>query len=307
MNEYFVKSRAAASVRPAGARHRGAFTSSRLQRIAALCVVLVLSACSAGKEDPILRLSAQESLEQGKALMAEEKYRNAKEYLVHAFEVEPNSAAGREGLLLAADSLFLLGGFDQWVESERRYRDFINRFPTSPRADYAQFKAAQSLARRMEKPSRDQEVTRKAFSAFEDLIRLYPTSQYIPEARSEMKEVRQLLAEHEWVVAFYYFRASGGGKRSRRLAGPAIARMEHLLENYPDYEQKDKIYAYLCRAHARIEQPEKAAEACATLRQTYPESTYLSKLPRHLRNLEPPSSDGGSATEAAAETSGQRR
>ena len=268
-------------------------------------VVLTLAACSAGKEDPILRLSAQESLDQGKALMAEEKYRSAKEYLVHAFEVEPNSTAGREGLLLAADSLFMLGGFDQWVESERRYRDFINRFPTSPRADYAQFRAAQSLARRMEKPSRDQEVTRKAYSAFEDLIRLYPTSQYIPEARTEMKGVRQLLAEHEWVVAFYYFRASGGGKRSRRLAGPAVARMEYLLENFPDYEQKDKIYSYLCRAHARLEQPEKAAEACATLRQSYPESEYLNKLPKDLRNLQAPVA--GAEAEPAAEASGQAR
>lgn len=278
--------------------------TTRLQLLLASSFALVMLACSAGKEDPILRLSAQESLDQGKALMAEEKFRSAKEYLVHAFEVEPNSTAGREGLLLAADSLFMLGGFDQWVESERRYRDFINRFPTSPRADYAQFRAAQSLARRTEKPSRDQEVTRKAYSAFEDLIRLYPTSQYIPEARSEMKQVRQLLAEHEWVVAYYYFRASGGGKRSRRLAGPAIARMEYLLENFPDYEQKDKIYSYLCRAHDRIEQPEKAAEACSTLRQTYPESDYLDKLPRHLRNLEP-STESASA-EPTAE-SGQAR
>lgn len=288
MNVPYENSRGADPVRFPGALR---WRRSRLPWLFVCCLVLVLTACSAGKEDPILRLSAQESLDQGKVLMAEEKYRAAKEYLVHAFEVEPNSAAGREGLLLAADALFLLGGFDQWVESERRYRDFINRFPTSPRADYAQFRAAQSLSRRMEKPSRDQEVTRKAYSAFEDLIRLYPTSQYIPQAREEMKQVRQLLAEHEWVVAFYYFRASGGGKRSRRLAGPAIARMEYLLENYPDYEQKDKIYSFLCRAHARLEQPEKAAAACATLREDFPESEYLGKLPKHLRNLQPPAAE----------------
>ena len=305
MNVPYENSRATRPGRAPGARSR---RQSPLPWLFACCLVLVLTACSAGKEDPILRLSAQESLDQGKVLLGEEKYRAAKEYLVHAFEVEPNSAAGREGLLLAADALFLLGGFDQWVESERRYRDFINRFPTSPRADYAQFRAAQSLSRRMEKPSRDQEVTRKAYSAFEDLIRLYPTSQYIPQAREEMKQVRQLLAEHEWVVAFYYFRASGGGKRARRLAGPAIARMEYLLENYPDYEQKDKIYSYLCRAHARLEQPEKAAEACSTLRETFPDSDYLSKLPKHLRNLQAPTEAVESeAAAAATDASGQAR
>jgi len=249
--------------------------------------MLVLACGSAGRDDPILRLSATESLEEGQRLMAEEEYRTAKEYLLHAFEVEPNSTTGREGLLLAADSLFLLGGHDSWVESERRYRDFLNRFPTSPRADYAQLRIAQSLARRMEKPNRDQEVTRKALGAFEDLIRLFPTSEYIDEARSEMTAVKELLAEHEFVVAFYYFRASGGSERSRRLAAPAVSRLEYLLENYPDYSQKDKVFAFLCRAHGRLEQPEKAAEACATLRTEYPESEYLKEVPERLLDLSP--------------------
>lgn len=253
---------------------------------------------SAGREDPILRLSAAESLVEGKRLLEEEKYRLAKKYLIHAFEVEPNSASGRDGLLMAADALFLLGGFDSWVESESRYRDFLNRFPTSPRADYAQLRIAQSLSGRMEKPSRDQQVTGKAFTAFEDLIRLFPTSEYVQEARDEMVRVKQRLAEHEWVVAFYYFRASGGSKRSARLAGPAVARMEYLLENYPDYLEKDKIYAHLCRAHDRLEQPEKAAQACTILREQYPDSSYFSKVPKRLRDLNPGDVQAGSTDDA---------
>ncbi len=252
-----------------------------------LVVTLAMSVgCGgAGREDPILRLSAVESLEEGKRLLEAEKYRTAKDYLLHAFEVEPNSSSGREGLLLAADALFLRGGFDSWVESESRYRDFLNRFPTSPRADYAQFRIAQSLIGRMEKPTRDQQVTRKAYTAFEDLIRLFPTSDYVEQARDEMVTVKQRLAEHEWVVAFYYFRASGGSKRSARLAGPAVSRLEYLMETYPEYTEMDKIYAHLCRAHDRLEQPEKAARACTTLRDQYPDSEHVKSLPKHLRSL----------------------
>ncbi len=250
-------------------------------------VLLSIFGCgSARRDDPILKLSATESLVEGKRLLEDKKYRVAKKYLLHAFEVEPNSASGRDGLLLAADALFDAGGSQAWIESESRYRDFLNRFPTSPRADYAQLRVAQSLARRMEKPNRDQEVTRKAYKAFEDLVRLYPTSDKTDLARMEMTNLRQVLAEHEWVVAHYYFRASGGGKRSRRLATPAVARMEYLLDNYPDYSQKDKIYAHLCRAHDRLEQPEKAAEACATLKEQFPQSKYIEKLPKDLRALD---------------------
>lgn len=272
-------------MRPAAAETRSLAVSRSVIAMLLLAVLALAGCGSAGRDDPILRLSATESLDEGKRLLGEEKYRSAKKYLLHAFEVEPNSASGRDGLLMAADALFLLGGFDSWVESESRYRDFLNRFPTSPRADYAQFRIAQSLLGRMESPSRDQQVTRKALEAFEGLIRLFPTSEYASQARQELLAVQERLAEHEWIVAFYYFRASGGSKRAARLAGPAIARMEYLLEHYPGYSHKDRIYAYLCRAHDRIEQPEKAAEACTQLREQYPESKYLEKVPKRLREL----------------------
>lgn len=69
--------------------------------IALLVLVAVLgSACRSGqKVDPILRLSAEESLAEGKRLMQEEKYAKARPYLSHAFEVAPNSPQGREALL----------------------------------------------------------------------------------------------------------------------------------------------------------------------------------------------------------------
>ena len=82
----------------------------------------------------------------------------ARPYFTHAFEVEPNSAIGREALLLAADTYYLSGGSANFVQAEAKYRDFLNRFPTSDQAAYVQFQIANSLAKRMEKPDRDQNV-----------------------------------------------------------------------------------------------------------------------------------------------------
>ncbi|HKV08508.1 MAG TPA: outer membrane protein assembly factor BamD, partial [Thermoanaerobaculia bacterium] len=109
-------------------------------------LVLALGACKGGvTEDPILRLSAEESLAQGKEWMAKEKHGRARPYFTHAFEVEPNSAIGREGLLLAADTYYLEGGSANFVQAEAKYRDFLNRFPTSEQAPYVQFQIANSL------------------------------------------------------------------------------------------------------------------------------------------------------------------
>ncbi len=242
-------------------------------------VAVVLAGCGSGiKDDPVLRLSASEALEQGRALLDAKKYRQAGKYLIHAFQVEPNSVSGRDGLLLAAEALFLQDRFDAYVEAESRYRDFINRFPTSARADYAQFQLARSLAARMEKPNRDQETTRKALAAFEELVRVYPTSEYAEQARAEQQHVRDQLARHEFIVGYFYFRTSGA-RRARPLAMAAVSRFETVIDKYPGYEDREHVLFYLCRAHHRLEQPEKAAEVCGRLRTEFPESKLLAKIP----------------------------
>ncbi|MEM9406420.1 MAG: outer membrane protein assembly factor BamD [Acidobacteriota bacterium] len=261
----------------------------------------LLAACGGGvQNDPILKLSAIEALEEGKRLMEEKKYRLARKYLVHSFEVEPNSPAGRDGLLLASDALYLVGGFDSYVEAETRYRDFLNRFPTSDKADYAQFRVASSLAKRMEKPNRDQQTTRKALSEFRDLQRLYPTSPYASEAQEEMKAVLENLAEHEFVVAVFYYRFA---RARSTILGSAIERLEQLLEDYPSYSQRDKVQAYICLSANKALMVEKATEACEAMRNEFPDSSYLKKLPKKLNEAPPPpkakaASDEGSDDES---------
>lgn len=250
--------------------------------VALSMLVFSLSAgCGSGvANDPILRLSAQEALEEGKKLLEAKKYRQARKYLIHAFEVEPNSASGREGLIKAADAMFLQGGYDSYVEAETRYRDFLNRFPTSELADYAQFRIAMCLAKRMEKPNRDQETTHKAQIAFENLIRAFPTSPYVEQAREEIKRVRDQLAEHEFVVGYYYFRTSGGSRRTRGLAAAAVSRFEKLLEDHPEYSDRERVLLYLCLAHDRLDQVEKAAEVCGRFREEFPNSEHSKKIPQ---------------------------
>lgn len=244
--------------------------------LVALTPLLFAAGCGGVKNDPILQLSAGESLEQGKELMAEKKYRQARKYLIHAYEVEPNSRVGREGLLLAADALFLQDSSSGYIEAESRYRDFLNRFPTSDQAAYAQFQIARCLSQRIAKPNRDQESARKALQEFHDVIRLYPTSPYAAQAEEEMKVVTNNLAEHEYLVGAFYMRFG--------LPASAIKRFEGLLEQYPSYPERDKVLFRLCEAYETVEQPENAAEACRRLRAEHPESRYVEKIRDRLED-----------------------
>jgi outer membrane protein assembly factor BamD len=246
-----------------------------LAPLAALFALVLLPACRGGApnpdNDPVLRLSAAESLEEGKRLMAAEKFGQSRKYLAHAFEIEPNSVAGREALLLVADSLFRQGGSDNFIQAEAKYRDFLNRFPTSDRAAYVQYQIGSSLAGRVERPDRDQTVTLRALAAFEDLLRLYPASEQGEQARQRIAELRVRLAEHEFQVGRFYYRYG--------LPNATIKRLEYLLATYPEYAAKDKVYYYIGSSLDRMRKPEEARQWFDKLRQEFPASEFVAEIP----------------------------
>lgn len=241
---------------------------------AALCLVLlalITTSCRGGiKEDPILRLAAQESLAQGKELLAKQKYGRARPYFTHAFEVEPNSAVGREGLLLAADTYYLEGSSANYIQAEAKYRDYLNRFPTSAQAAYVQFQIANSLAKRMEKPDRDQTVTRKAVEAYGELVRLYPTSEYAAQAQEQVKLVTANLAEHEFVVGRFYLRQG--------LPFAAVERFQFLLDTFPEYPDRGKVLYHLGVSQQKMNKPEEAAKVFDRLRTEIPDSPWIAEI-----------------------------
>ena len=253
---------------------------------AAVLLAIVISAgCGGPKDDPILRLSAEESLIEGKALLEAKKFYSARQYLTHAFEVEPNSESGREALLLVADAHFLQGGSQNFIKAEAKYRDFQNRFPTSERSAYVQYQIAASLAGRMRRPDRDQSISHDALEAYQDLLRLFPESDKADEARRQIEVVKATLAEAEFLVGNYNFRRARFAKCGAVCFRAAVTRFERLLEEYPAYSEKDKIYYYLGLARLEIGEDEKAEEALQLLEAEYKGSKFLQGLERDRRQI----------------------
>ncbi|MCZ6727054.1 MAG: outer membrane protein assembly factor BamD [Acidobacteria bacterium] len=238
--------------------------SPHARRVAWLVCCSFWIACGEVAEDPILRLSSEEAFAKGKELMAVEKYALAREHFAHAFQTAPNSEVGRDSLLLQADAYYLNGGETNLIRAESKYRDFRNRYPTSEKGAYVQFQIAGSLEQRRRKPDRDQSETIKAIAAYEELLTLYPTSEFSSEAESGIARLRVTLAEHVYLVARYQFR--------RGLVPASVNRLESLVDEYPDYPELDKVLCMLGRGWQRLEQTEKAAATFARLRSEYPGS-----------------------------------
>ena len=174
--------------------------------------------------------------EKGKELLAKKKYDQGRKYLNHVFETYPNEQMGREALLLVADSYFNQKTTTGYTEARYRYRDYLNRYPGAPRRDYARYQFALCYDKEHEKPDRDQTATREAIEQYRSLIREFPDSGYAGAARERVRQLTDLLAEHDFGIGYFYLRKGS--------TAAALSRFTSLEQRYPDYGARDKLYYY---------------------------------------------------------------
>ena len=111
---------------------------------------------------------------------------------------------------------------------------FIRENPTHPRVDYAMylrglvyFERAPNFLERWfntDLTLRPPQDVRRAFDAFDQLIKQHPESQYAHDARQRMIFLRNRLADYEVYVADHYLR--------REAYVAAIDRARYCIENY---------------------------------------------------------------------------
>ena len=254
--------------------HRTARNAAAMALLAA--AVLGSAACSS--TDPsrvtreLLTMSKEEAYAQGDALVSKKKYEVGRQYLRFVAENYANDPLGKQAALRLADSFLEEKSSLGYVEAQSRFKDFRSRYPSHPRSDYALFRLAQVSDRQAEKPDRDQANTRLAAQSYRELIQSYPTSPYGTEARARYKAMLDLLAEHEFIVAHYYYKR-GAFEASRR-------RFEGLFAAFPDYSRMEKALYWAGLTERRLGRDEDARALFGKLRRDYPESRFLRKLPK---------------------------
>lgn len=154
---------------------------------------------------------------------------------------------------------------------------FIRTYPTHPSVDYAYYlKGLVNYEENLgflEKmmPSRvrdrDQSTARDSFEDFNELIRRFPDSRYVPDARQRMVFLRNNLAAYEVIVAEYYLR--------RRAFVAAANRARYALENYPNTPETSEALVVMHKAYTELELPDLAAGSMEILALNYPDHYYV--------------------------------
>ena len=271
-------------------RGRAAGSSlARFGRVTAAAALLAFSAaaCSGTKKpdritQELLSQSKETLFGKGKALIEKKRYETGRKYLSFVFESYPNDPLGREALLLVADSYFRQGRTTGYTEARFRYRDYVNRYPSTPQRDYARYQFAVCYDKEHEKPDRDQTSTREALEQYRALVREYPDSTFATAARDRIRKLSDLLAEHEFAVGYFYIR--------KGAPGAALSRFTSLEQRYPDYGAKDKLFFYSAQALRRLGREQEASSYLARLLEEFPESEYAKKARDGAEKTKPPAS-----------------
>lgn len=235
------------------------------------------SAMRAGFDPALAKMPKEQVFQLGEDQFAKKKYQKARQYYTHVYETFPNDPLGRRALLRIADAYYTQGDAVNLVEAQYKYRDFINRYPGSDRADYAMLQIGMCSYKQMERPDRDQQKTREALEKFTDAIKSYPKSSLRPEMDARLQDVLDRLARHDHIIARYYIK--------RRSYNAALQRLNGIVEIYPNYVERDGVFFDLGSALSGLGRTAEARLYFERVLAEYPKSTFAVKAKQKLGTL----------------------
>lgn len=225
-----------------------------------------------GTQDPDKLL-----FDRGTEALSVKKWLTAREYFRQLYDGYPQSQYRAEAKLGLADTYVGENTTASYVLAINEYQEFLNYYPTSARADYAQYKLAMSHYYQMAKPERDQTETKAAITEFENFFTKFPNSALQEEAKARFREARDRIGLSEYQVGLYYY-------RSRWYPG-AIDRFKALLKADAEYTFRDAVYYYLAESLVKTKLDAEALPYLQMLVDQFQTSEYLEEAQKRMAEL----------------------
>ena len=154
---------------------------------------------------------------------------------------------------------------------------FIKLHPNHPNVDYmyylkglVNFNDKVGLLQhfsREDVAERDPKAAQDAFDSFKLLVTRFPNSKYAPDATIRMKYLINTLAQHEVLVARYYYR------RGAYLA--AANRAQDAVKKYSDAPAVEEALFILVNAYEQLGLTDLRDAADRVFKKNFPKSAYL--------------------------------
>ncbi len=190
----------------------------------------------------------------------------------------PYTSWSRRSLLLTTFAHYENRSYEDAISSGRR---FVSLYPADKDAAYAQYLIGMSYFNQIPDVTRDQERSARALLAMDELIRKWPQSEYVPDARQRVAIARDQLAGKEMDVGRYYL-------EQRNYPG-AVNRFREVLTKYQTTRHTEEALLRITEAYLAMGIVQEAQTAAAVLGHNFPESQWYKDAFRLLQGggLEP--------------------
>ena len=159
---------------------------------------------------------------------------------------------------------------EEYPSAAQDFERFQSDYPADSLADDALYWAGRSYEAQSLKPELDQSDTRRAISSYTDLLRQYPGSEHVEDAEGRVAELRERLAEKDYMNARFYSR--------QELWEAAEIYARSLIEEFPQSSWVAPAYLVLLRSFEAQGKSVEAAAARETLLDQFPESPEAAEV-----------------------------
>lgn len=245
-------------------------------RILALCLSLILAACSSTPEQdkPAADAGERQLYEAAQSMMESGNYDLAVQNLQLLEARYPFGPYAEQAQLEIVYAHYKAREPEAAIAAADR---FIRLHPQHPNVDYAfymrglaNYTEGEGVLERFaptDITQRDPGAATQSYEDFAQLVKLYPNSQYVPDAKARMIYLRDRLARYEINVANYYF------KRKAYVA--AANRGRYVIENLPRTEAVPDALAVTVQAYLLLGMNDLAQEYLNILKSNFPRHPSL--------------------------------
>ncbi len=246
---------------------------------AILLSFLVVSACSS-TTDPAEAYkgeTADQIYQGGESALRDKNYTEA----IKRFEaLDVQYPFGRDTETAELHIIYAYYMNSDYVSAEAAADRYIHSHPTSPNADYAYYMKGLSdfyqnlgVFERIfsvDYSTRDLTQVKKSYNDFAQLINQYPRSYYAPAAHQYMIYLRNVLANHQFEVAHFYY--------DREAYVASANRAGTVVQNYQGSPRVPDALVMMAKSYHQLQMRAQEEEVIRVLQYNYPNSKYVEEV-----------------------------
>jgi outer membrane protein assembly factor BamD len=215
------------------------------------------------KPEIVANLPAEEIYNDGLARVQKGDFDGAVTKFSSLDKQYPYTDWARKGLIMEAYANYEGGFYDEAITASRRY---LQSYPNTTDAAYAQYIMASSYYDQIPDITRDQEKSERAILALQELVQRYPSSEYVADAKKKIQVASDQLAGKELEVGRFYL-------QKRNYAG-AINRFRQVVSRYQTTRHVEEALERLTEAYMAMGIVGEAQTAAAVLGHNFPDSPW---------------------------------